>query len=145
MPHPTRSALIVDDDAETRHLVSQVLLRMDCDPVEAEDGLDALGKLVRGSFDLVVIDLHSAFVDGSQVLATLKEIVPGMPTVTLTADASIGECVAAICAGAADCVAKPFRPAELQTALEHALGRLAPPVDDAPAPERLPRRRRRLH
>src|SRR5258706_14611628 len=96
MPH----VLVVDDDAQIRRMVRRIVRGLGCEVTEAEDGLDAVGKLTGTRFDLVLTDLRMPRGDGMEVLEALRERQPGTPSVMLTAHGAINECVAAMRAGA---------------------------------------------
>ena len=138
MDHSRRSALIVDADAKVRRLVRQLLHKLGCEVVEVEDGGDALAQLSLGHFDLVVADLHTSLADDTRLLTAIRAGHPQTPTITLTAEGSLSECVSAIRAGAADCLVKPIHGDALEGVLRQQLGELARTSPrHAPSPPRV--------
>lgn len=116
---PPNHVLLVDDNEDIRRLVA-LLLRDAGYAVEcAEDGAEALARIQQGSPDLVVLDLMMPGMPGWDLLALLRGTVQPPPVVVLSA---LGECRRAAQAGAAGCLAKPFRIQDLLHACEAALG-----------------------
>ncbi len=111
--------LVVDDDEDVRRLV--VLLLRDAGyAVEcAGDGAEALTKIRQNSPELVILDLMMPSMPGWDVLASLRRTLQPPPVVVLSA---LGECRRATQAGAAGCLAKPFRIHDLLHTCEAALG-----------------------
>src|SRR6476661_6445590 len=69
---PKRSVLVVDDDPDIHPLVAIALDRYDLAMKSAEDGATALLRLHAGKFNLIILDLGMAEVDGFAVLQVLK-------------------------------------------------------------------------
>ena len=78
--------LVVDDSGTMRQLMKMVLVKhMACEIVEAQDGLDALGKLKDGGFDLVVTDVNMPRMDGlGFVKAAREELKSTVPIIIVT-------------------------------------------------------------
>lgn len=64
-------------------------------------------------FDLVLMDVQLAGMDGYEVTRTIKELRPHLPVVAQTAYAMTGEREKSQVAGCDDYLAKPIRPAVL--------------------------------
>jgi two-component system response regulator HydG len=79
---------------------------------EAVGGTEAL-RLIDGSHDVVVTDLRMDDVDGMQVLRAALESSSSTQVILMTAFGSVESAVAAMKAGAADYVTKPFDTEEL--------------------------------
>ncbi|SIB41136.1 response regulator with CheY-like receiver domain and winged-helix DNA-binding domain [Mycobacteroides abscessus subsp. abscessus] len=56
--------LIVDDDKEIRHLISVYLENEGLKTSQAENALEALGKLEEQAFDLIILDIMMPEMDG---------------------------------------------------------------------------------
>jgi CheY-like chemotaxis protein/signal transduction histidine kinase len=76
--------LVVDDDDETREMVSRNLRRAGFTTVEARDGEEALlrARVVKPS--MVILDLLMPHVDGFEVLRTLRAEGQDVPVLVLT-------------------------------------------------------------
>ncbi len=79
--------LIVDDDAKLATLLRESLRTLDeeYDVVTAGGTDEALAKVSKRLFDLVITDLMMPEVDGLQLLEALKAINPSIITVAMTA------------------------------------------------------------
>jgi DNA-binding response OmpR family regulator len=84
--------------------------------VRAENGNDGLRAFYERRPDLVVLDLDLPDADGLDILATMRAL-SDVPVLALTGDEEEGR-VAALRAGADDCVSKPPLEAELDARLE---------------------------
>ncbi len=67
-------------------------------------GADALAWIDTEPVDLVVVDHHLPDMSGLQMLAALREHVPAVPVILAAAPTSNGLALAALKAGAADCL-----------------------------------------
>jgi two-component system OmpR family response regulator len=83
-------------------------------PVEATlDGVEGERRALRGSFDLIVLDLMLPGRDGLEILGALRRAAVATPVIVLTARGEIEDRVAGLDAGAVDYLVKPFSLAEL--------------------------------
>jgi two-component system alkaline phosphatase synthesis response regulator PhoP len=106
--------LVADDDALTRQLVD-LKLRKEFSVTTAVDGNDALRLAEEVLPDLILLDLMMPGLDGLSVLKKLK-LSPELrhiPVVMLTAKTNEQDIAAALDAGAAEYLVKPFNPGEL--------------------------------
>jgi len=104
--------LIVDDEPKLGVVVAEAL---ELDGHEAErvgGGRDALARLEPGRFDVVVTDLRMPDVDGLAVLRAARALPAPPEVVLMTAYATAESAVAAMKAGAADYLVKPFAEGE---------------------------------
>jgi DNA-binding response OmpR family regulator len=122
--------LVVDDDADIRTLVRELLGRQGYDVQDAADGRDGLRAFYAGSPDLVILDVSMPELDGWQTLERIRDL-SDVPVVMLTARAAELEKVRGLKAGADDYVTKPFGRQELLARVE-ALLRRAGPRAEAP-------------
>ena len=117
------SVLIVDDDAAVRGVVAKILSNCGCTFRMAGTGAEALQLLQREPSDVVFIDVHMPVMNGLELADHLRRDYPETALVMLTGMAEFGTVLAAIQAGAADFVAKPFKSGELLKAYERAVER----------------------
>ena len=103
-----RRILIVDDDAVIRTLLVDVLTDPGYQLDTASNGADAIDKLERQYFDLVVTDMVMPKANGLDVLLASKRLEPDRPVVIVTAFPSVATAVKLASLGAADYVTKPF-------------------------------------
>jgi DNA-binding response OmpR family regulator len=114
--------LVVDDDADIRGLLKELLGRAGYDVVESSNGRDGLRTLYSSSPDLVLLDVSMPELDGWQTLERIRDI-SDVPVVMLTARAAELEKVRGLKAGADDYVTKPFGRQELLARVEAHLRR----------------------
>src|ERR671922_2983677 len=114
--------LVVDDDADIRGLLRELLERSSYDVVEASNGRDGLRTLYGSSPDLVLLDVSMPELDGWQTLERIRD-VSDVPVIMLTARSAELEKVRGLKAGADDYVTKPFGRQELLARVEAHLRR----------------------
>jgi len=89
LTQPVEHVLIVDDDADTRELLSFYLQSYDVmmDVAQAESGEHALAALRRGPPDLVLLDLMMTGIDGWHVLDAMRRdpALADVPVIFITA------------------------------------------------------------
>ncbi len=124
----------VDDHADAREVLTVVLASCEATVTVARSVAQAL-ELLRGDLpDVVVTDLAMPEVDGYHLLERLRasqdERVRAIPVVALTAHASAEDRAAALRAGFAGYVAKPFDAATLSQVIARVVRERAAPPDD---------------
>ena len=125
MTAPTRSVLVVDDDAAMRELIVSILDDQGIQAKAAASVDEALKWLGECDADVVLSDIRMPGQGGLELLGELREIRPDTPVVLMTAFGSIDSAVEAMQAGAFDYVTKPFKRDELLVTLERAFERRA--------------------
>jgi signal transduction histidine kinase len=114
--------LVVDDEKEIRELLSKALLRMAGLRVElAGSAEEALTKIERTPFDLVLTDLVMPNMTGLQLVAEIAKSRPETLTVLMTGQATIDSALAALKQGASDYLTKPLNLEELVVRLQKVL------------------------
>src|SRR2546423_15676228 len=78
--------LVVDDEADIRHLVRELLERAGHDVMEAGDGNEGLRVFFSSRPDLVVLDVSMPGLDGWGTLERIREL-GDVPVLMLTAQA----------------------------------------------------------
>ncbi len=106
--------LVVDDEKEIRGFLSKALSRMGGFHVElAESGEEALGKIEREPFDLVLTDLKMPKMDGLQLISVIAKSKPETLTMMMTGHGTIDSALEAMKRGASDYLMKPLNLDEL--------------------------------
>jgi DNA-binding response OmpR family regulator len=113
--------LTVDDSRPIRMIVSKALVEMGFEVGEAEDGNDGLKKLQDSSYDLVVLDVTMPNLDGSGMLAKMRERGDKTPVLMLTSESKTSIVAALMKLGIQDYVLKPFKSDELRAKVLKAL------------------------
>ena len=101
--------LIVDDDVDTRWLLTRACEIANYAVGEAASGQDALKKLEAEPFDVMLLDLSLPDMHGVDVLDTAATSYPDLITIVLTANPTQESAIAAIKSGVADYLGKPLK------------------------------------
>ncbi len=113
--------LLVEDDADLREAIGDMLELNGIDYIEAENGQQAQQILREQSVALVLSDVQMSPGNGYQLLEHIQQEYPGLPVILMTAYGSIPQAVDAIQAGAVDYLVKPFEVSELVKTLQQQL------------------------
>lgn len=115
--------LIVDDDVDIRTLIQTVLETSGHDITLAASGQEALNKLKRRPYDLVVLDIMMPTMSGYEVLEQIRAMPSRAetPVIVVTAKHDPSGVMREVKGGAIDHIAKPFLPEELEEVVERAL------------------------
>jgi DNA-binding NtrC family response regulator len=100
--------LIVDDEANARAALSEILHEDGYVTETAADGFKALGKLTEFEPDVVLTDLKMPGLDGIGLMEKGREVLPGAVFVVMTAFGTIGSAVDAVKRGAENYLTKPL-------------------------------------
>ena len=104
--------LVVDDD-NMNLARTQIILGKDYNVLKAESGMDALMRLRETKVDMVLLDIDMPKMNGIETFERMKEFVPEIPVIFLTASGLEEDVVSAIKLGAVNYLKKPYRPQEL--------------------------------
>ncbi|MEE8111572.1 MAG: response regulator, partial [Acidobacteriota bacterium] len=115
--------LIVDDEQGMRDLLSIMLRKQGYEVDVAESGEEAISRVTREEYDLLVTDISMPGLDGLTVLRRVREIAPELPTILITAYASTESAIEALKLGAYDYIVKPFDVEEFKIVISHTLER----------------------
>lgn len=113
--------LVVEDDADARSLLSEILQSEGYDVDLAENGLKAIERLRGGSYGIVLTDVRMPGLEGIDLLREIRKSWPKLPVLLMTAFGDWELYGEALREGAVDMIGKPFRRAELLKVLEHCL------------------------
>ena len=113
--------LVVDDEEPQRLMLTSILGRAGFTVVAVADGEEALGRLERAAFDLVLTDQRMPRMDGLELLERTRRLQPELPVVLMTAFGTVSTAVEAMKRGAADYLTKPFERDELLLVVEKAI------------------------
>ena len=117
-----RKVLIVEDEAVVRESVRDWLTEDGYDVDVAENGEEALEKIKKEEFGVVVLDLKLPGIDGLQVFEHAKELKPKTKGVIITAYPSEETRAKARRLGLLDYLSKPFKVEDLEKLIIEALG-----------------------
>ncbi len=115
--------LIVDDEADIRTLIAEILKDEGYQARVAGDSDAALEALKARQPSLLLLDiwLQGSRLDGLQILEEVAAAYPGLPVVMMSGHGTIETAVGAIKQGAYDFVEKPFKSDHLLVVIERAI------------------------
>ncbi len=120
----TQSVLVVDDDAQIRSLLADLLKSNGYAVRQAKTGAEAIAAVEKQRPALVMMDVKLPDQDGLDVLRTLKRKRPELEVIVMTAFGGSSSAITAMEQGAYDYVTKPFEIDDLLATLhrvfEHA-------------------------
>jgi response regulator RpfG family c-di-GMP phosphodiesterase len=118
----TPRCLIVDDDAQVRHVLSRVITTYGLSTIEASSGVDALSALEReGEVPVCISDIYMPEMDGVTFLREAVKRYPDMAMIMLTGVAEVSTAVECLKLGALDYISKPVMVEEVRVRLDKAL------------------------
>ena len=106
--------LVVDDDTLLLTMLRETLEGEGHTVLQAMTGEEALDQFARTPCDLVLLDMILPDLNGIEVLRFIKQGVPEVPVIIMTAYSGIQSAVDAMKAQAADYLCKPLDPEELK-------------------------------
>lgn len=99
--------LVVDDEEAIRRTLRDILEFEKYQVEEARDGMEAVVKLKREKFDVMIMDIKMPKMDGMEALERVQLISPDLPVIMISGHANIDTAVEAVKKGAFDFIAKP--------------------------------------
>ena len=127
--------LVVDDDRETRELLSLYLGQQGFDVAVVEDGKAMDAWLADNTTDLVILDLMLPGEDGLSIARRLQSD-HHLPIVMISARGEELDRIVGLEVGADDYLPKPFNPRELLARIRAVLRRSAPQPEPELSPDK---------
>ena len=106
-----RRVLIADDNPTSQAIAARMVVTLGGDVVVVADGVEAIRRLQRESFDLLIVDVEMPQLSGLEVIHRLRRMtgtVAQMPVVAMTAHGMPADRKALLAAGADDVLIKPL-------------------------------------
>jgi two-component system, NtrC family, response regulator AtoC len=113
--------LVVDDDPVLRDLLVQFYSRSGYTAVSVASGEEALALLEKGNIDFVVTDIQLPGINGTELIANMKENFPDVPVMAITGYSDVDIVIDVLKNGACDFIIKPFNLASVQESTRIAL------------------------
>jgi signal transduction histidine kinase/nitrogen-specific signal transduction histidine kinase/ActR/RegA family two-component response regulator len=123
--------LVVDDEPAQRDIASELLTRLGYDVTAVASGEEAVARVEREAFDLVVLDMIMApGMDGRETYEAILRLRPGQRAVIASGYAETADIRATLAMGAGPAVLKPYTVEGFGLAVREALRRGAGEADD---------------
>ncbi len=113
--------LVVDDEEAVCGALESTLIEAGHQVQTCPGGEEAIAKLKKGSFDLVITDLSMSGVDGVEVLRRAKELDPFCEVIVMASHASVESVVEVMKLGAYDCIPKTLNVGQKRDAIRIAV------------------------
>ena len=122
---PGLNILVVEDEQINSIVACKTLNKLGCKTTIAIDGKNALAKLAKSDFDLILMDIQMPVMDGvaaTKAIRSAPEFISksNIPIIAMTAHAMLGDRETFIEAGMDDYVSKPFSKQDIVDALMRA-------------------------
>lgn len=128
--------MVVDDEPSQRKLIGGFFQGFGFTIIESESAEAMLETLGQHPPDMILLDVRLPGISGIDALPKIREILPSVPVVLITAYADVRQAVAAVKSGADDYLSKPIDLEELKVAVYDALA--IPTSTDPPSKIELP-------
>lgn len=129
-----KKILVLEDESNIRSFVVINLRRNGYQPIEAENGMQALSKLEENpDISLALLDVMLPDIDGFEVCRRIRASGSKIGIIMLTAKSQEIDKVTGLMTGADDYVTKPFSPAELTARVDALVRRLGDEANDNPS------------
>lgn len=113
--------VIADDERVHLRLLERWLVQRGYHVLLAEDGRQCLDLIHRVVPDVICLDINMPRMDGLEALRRLKNLVPHIPVIMLSADDTVESVVQAMQLGAYDYLHKPCELQKLLAVIAHAV------------------------
>ena len=131
-----KKILVLEDEPNIRSFVVINLRRNGYQPIEAENGMQALEKLEENpDISLALLDVMLPDIDGFEVCRRIRASGSKIGIIMLTAKSQEIDKVTGLMTGADDYVTKPFSPAELTARVDALIRRLGVDEEEKAASE----------
>ncbi len=139
--------LLVEDNEINQQIVQELLEKAGVTVTIAENGEEAVARLLEEKFDGVLMDMQMPLMDGPTATREIRKIpqFAKLPIIAMTANAMASDQEKCLAAGMNDYIAKPIDPdkmigilAKWVTPAQPAVPPAAPEAEATPGPEALP-------
>jgi len=100
--------LIADDEQVIRELLLKFLSKEGYEVEQAADGYDALDKIKKHNYDMLILDLKMPGINGMDVITKVNELNKDITIIVITGYATLETAKAAIKQGCFEYITKPF-------------------------------------
>ncbi|MBK8723477.1 MAG: sigma-54-dependent Fis family transcriptional regulator [Saprospiraceae bacterium] len=116
--------LIVDDESSIRRVFRDILEHEKYTVDEAADGMDALAKIEKTKYDVIIMDIKMPKMDGLETLSKIQNISADVPVIMISGHADIETAVQAVKMGAFDFISKPLDLQRILITIRNAMEKL---------------------
>lgn len=117
---PPIRVLVVDNDEALARAMEESLAKVGYEVVVATSGPEGARRIETDTFDIVITDLVMNEVDGMEILARARQVLPDAEVILVTGHATVPKAVEAMQQGAFNFLEKPISSARLRAICEKA-------------------------
>lgn len=121
MPNDAAKILVVDDEMGMCKSLEMLISKEGYDVITEERGDEAIKKIKKDDFDLVITDIKMPRVGGLEILKAARKKDEDALVILMTGYASLESAISAINQGAYDYLMKPIEFPELKVSIQRAL------------------------
>ena len=122
--------LIVEDNKVLRDNLIFLLKKFNYLAEWAWNWKEALDKLYKTNYDIIILDINMPIMNGKEFLLKLKKLWKNIPVIALTSDSLLSDKIEMFDLGVLDYMTKPFEIEELVVRLKSILKRWVVILDD---------------
>ena len=115
-----KTILIIDDEANMRHMLSSLLAKHGYTVTVAGDGAEGLTRIEQSRYDFILCDLKMPVMDGMAFLAAMQERRYPGTVIMMSAYGTVDQAIETVKQGAYDYISKPFKVEEILLVLRKA-------------------------
>ena len=115
-----KTILVVDDEANMRHMLNALLAKQGYRVDAAANGAEGLDRMSRNRYDFVLCDLRMPVMDGMAFLEQIQNKRWPVTVIMMSAYGTIDQAIETVKRGAYDYISKPFKLEEILLVLRKA-------------------------
>ena len=115
--------ILVAEDNDSNYILMTYILRRSYQFLRAKNGQEAVEMVDKGGIDLVLMDIKMPVMDGLEATKAIKEKMPELPVIALTANAFDSDRQLALEVGCDDFLTKPISSAKCLETIENFIGK----------------------
>ncbi|CCG39725.1 hybrid sensor histidine kinase/response regulator [Magnetospirillum molischianum] len=143
-PSPLLSlkVLVAEDNAINQQVAVGLLVKLGHRADVADDGGEAIERVMRGDYDLVLMDMQMPGIDGLDATRSIRALAPpksNIVIIAMTANAMTGDRDLCLTGGMDDYISKPIDRRRLAQCLDRWMARLAGERGNHPIPAQVAR------
>ena len=115
--------VLVAEDNDSNFILMTYILKKYYQFDRAKNGQEAVEMVDKGGFDIVLMDIKMPVMDGLEATKLIKEKMPDLPVVALTANAFDSDRMLALEVGCDEFLTKPISSAKCLETIEKFIGK----------------------
>jgi CheY-like chemotaxis protein len=115
--------VLIAEDNESNYILMTYILKNRYEFERAKNGKEAVDLALKGHYDMVLMDIKMPVMDGLEATKLIKDKMPELPIIALTANAFDSDRQMAMEAGCVEFLTKPISSQLCLATLEKILGK----------------------